>query len=498
VRFGGPPGVHVAFSKGRPSLDEKPAPVTVGLRPGYVYRVRLSGFPGRPGLTLFPTLEVVGSLHLPPHQRAADYPAPAVLTEEDVERVLAGSLVTKVIYLEDPEKALAVAAEDLPELSVPPGEDPLAQARESGRPVLLLRVGQRQFTAEEMAREVVAGTVLLPGDKGLSLPHAPPAGDPTLGPRRHEEECLHDGGDRGWPAGVDGQGRLGGLDPSDTVAEYRDSCGRPHLAVSNRVCLCVPRFAVVKCELPLAAHDVVLGVSGATKVLAQAQAQLRQPSLLAQQVKEPDALVGRERPSAWVKLVGPQRVVRLDVLQAHEMVMAPALEICLKELHQLTEVQRTEFVKQQKYAAELTGKAGAVSHEVVSGTAVAGCLKGVGVIRAEAEVRDVTVCCNEPPKAPDKPLILYKWVDCQAAKVGDVVTFYLKYSNHGGQPITDVAVSDSLTARLEYVPGSAKSNRDAVFTLQENEAGSMVLRWEVTGKLLPGQSGVVSFQARIR
>ena len=58
--------------------------------------------------------------------------------------------------------------------------------------------------------------------------------------------------------------------------------------------------------------------------------------------------------------------------------------------------------------------------------------------------------------------------------------------------------SDSLTARLEYIPGSARSDRDAVFTLQQNEAGSVALRWEITGVLQPGKSGVVSFQARIR
>ena len=79
-----------------------------------------------------------------------------------------------------------------------------------------------------------------------------------------------------------------------------------------------------------------------------------------------------------------------------------------------------------------------------------------------------------------------------------MVTFYLKYTNHGGKPISDVALSDSLTGRLEYVPGSARSDRNAVFTTQENEAGSVILRWEVTGKLLPGQSGIVSFQAKMR
>ena len=79
-----------------------------------------------------------------------------------------------------------------------------------------------------------------------------------------------------------------------------------------------------------------------------------------------------------------------------------------------------------------------------------------------------------------------------------MVTFFLRYSNHGGRPLTDVAVSDSLSARLEYVAGSAQSDRDAVFTTEQNEAGSVVLRWEVGGRLLPGQTGVLRFQAKVR
>ena len=84
---------------------------------------------------------------------------------------------------------------------------------------------------------------------------------------------------------------------------------------------------------------------------------------------------------------------------------------------------------------------------------------GAEVISAAVETRDFTVCCNEEPRVPDKPLVLYKCADRPAAKVGDVVTFTLRYSNHGGQPITDVAVSDSLTPRLEYIPGTCCSGR---------------------------------------
>ena len=117
---------------------------------------------------------------------------------------------------------------------------------------------------------------------------------------------------------------------------------------------------------------------------------------------------------------------------------------------------------------------------------------GPEVVSAVVETRDLTVCCNEAPCPPDKPLVLIKCADRHAANIGDVVTFLLKYSNLGGRPITEVAVTDSLTGRLEYVPGSAKANRDAVFTTQLNEAGSLILHWEVSGPLPPGESGVVT------
>jgi uncharacterized repeat protein (TIGR01451 family) len=126
-------------------------------------------------------------------------------------------------------------------------------------------------------------------------------------------------------------------------------------------------------------------------------------------------------------------------------------------------------------------------------------VEGLNLVSTTLTTADVTGICGEKPEClVDRPLLLFKWADRQEAQVGDLVTFYLKYSNNGSRPITDVAVSDSLTGRLEYIPGSAKSDRNAVFTLQENEAGSLILRWEISGRLLPGESGKVSFQARIR
>src|SRR5262245_21017053 len=59
VRFVGPPGLQVTFFQGLTAPRTHNAPATVGLRPGYLYRVKLSGWPQ--GLDLYPTLEVRGT-----------------------------------------------------------------------------------------------------------------------------------------------------------------------------------------------------------------------------------------------------------------------------------------------------------------------------------------------------------------------------------------------------------------------------------------------------
>jgi uncharacterized repeat protein (TIGR01451 family) len=196
---------------------------------------------------------------------------------------------------------------------------------------------------------------------------------------------------------------------------------------------------------------------------------------------------------------GLDRLVRLEVLDSYLVYQGPADLLGTPRVQQLTEVERLRLRKQVTLAHRLSEVQGL--HEAVQtkGPQVVGRVEGLNLVSTTLTTADVTGICGEKPEClVDRPLLLIKWADRQEAQVGDLVTFYLKYSNNGSRPISDVAVSDSLTGRLEYIPSSAKSDRNAVFTLQENEAGSLVLRWEISGRLLPGESGKVSFQARIR
>src|SRR5215207_1025049 len=178
VRVVAPDGSRVVFRPGTPEARTVAAPAVAGFRPGYGYRIQIAGLPDQPDRTLAPSFEVISSLHVPPGLRAEDFPATVVFTEDDLRRAAGGGMVTKVVYLEDPMQAPAVLTTPTQpaEFDVLPGHDPLEEARVRGRPMLIVRIGERDVTPAELAAVAVAGTVLAPGD--ATMP--PPAGPPTL------------------------------------------------------------------------------------------------------------------------------------------------------------------------------------------------------------------------------------------------------------------------------------------------------------------------------
>jgi uncharacterized repeat protein (TIGR01451 family) len=507
VRFSGPAGMRVVFFQGRAPAHALNAPVAVGLRPGYCYRVQLTNFPGLPQVSLYPSIEVRGSLNIGPKFRAIDFPATVALTSDDLESALHGNLITKVIFLENPDTAepTATTPGEILEASLPPSEDLVCEARRRGRVMLIVRIGSREPTFEELLAAAVPGTILYPDQRALSPAAAPPClpvacwpwFDPYLGPKHEDQECLHDGGDRKTPVAIDRDGALHGLDSEDTVAEFTDGKGCRGVVCSNRCCICAPRYLCLRSELPPAISESSLTVESNRLALSQVEIARLVPPLEAEQVKVPLGYTGRVRPSINLAQKGPALLVGLKVLQAHEVVIGPVELIATKQAITLTAVQKALLVRQMKFALELSGILRLAENVQVIGTAVVGRSERGEVVVGTLETRDITSCC-EVPLPPCKPLVLIKCADRSSAQVGDVVTFTITYSNHGGRPITDIAVSDSLAGRLEYIPESGESDRDAVLTMQENEAGSLILRWEIGGTLLPGQSGRLRFKAKLR
>jgi hypothetical protein len=110
---------------------------------GYIYRLRISDIQGRPGVVLYPTIEVAPST--PATDAYLTHNAiPVQFTAEDFDQVVdGGNFVTKVIYLPDPKyQELAIAGvETLVSTRLEPGVDPIIEADKRGTILLIVRLG---------------------------------------------------------------------------------------------------------------------------------------------------------------------------------------------------------------------------------------------------------------------------------------------------------------------------------------------------------------------
>lgn len=445
VKIVAPTGVRITALPGSPLAKQYGEQVLVGLRPGYAYRFELAGV-GREGQgMLYPEVEVRGTLVLRPGMRLMEHFAGIAFSNRDLDRVMNGTLITKVIYLEDPTKALPIRSNpDQPhEIPEETEEAAIRAAFEHGRLVAIVRLGNRKPTHEEFNRVAVANTVLLPGENYLAAPTSPPTlgwhgvplFDPILGPKWPGEECFTDGGDTFPRLGIRDDGRLGGLTPTDTAAEYTINDKRK-VATSNTVCICAPRFIV---------RRVDIGANGyASASRADARTSQSPPAML-HQLAMPRRIIAREKPLGLMAMIHAQ-------------------------------IQRG----QQRPGALVSQQGPRAIYQA----------DGVKAVVAAVETREVQ---------NSQEFELLKEVEpAENVKVGDEVTFTLRYRNNTGKPITDLVISDSLSGRLEYIPGSAQSDRPMNVTTSANEAGSVVVQFELPGTLPTNQAGVIKFKAKVR
>jgi uncharacterized repeat protein (TIGR01451 family) len=262
--------------------------------------------------------------------------------------------------------------------------------------------------------------------------------DPILGPKGPKEECFTDGGDKDDPLGITPDGRLRGLNPTDVGVEYSTG-GKRKVTTSNVVCICSPRFMVRRAEIVPGGVELPLVLAANVGVTGADFLRQRRAAMQEVALTRPSGLLGTVRPSAYVGKVGVAFFLGSERPLVVGQVQGVAVTAVVVEPEQLT---------------------------------------------AYPTLCPLTVTKSVDPPGPKEP--------------GEVVTITIRYANTGAKEVSDVVISDSLSARLEYVPGSAASDRPSNFTVAENEVGSTVVRWELPGTILPGQAGVVKFKAKVR
>jgi len=120
-----------------------PAPALAAIQVGNVYRLKIDQLSEYPGVELYPTIELLDRLH-PPAGRELEFPVPITVTDDEIRAVLEGRMVTKVIYLEQPDRADATRPTNASRTVIAsPRENILGLADEAGRPMAILRMGSR-------------------------------------------------------------------------------------------------------------------------------------------------------------------------------------------------------------------------------------------------------------------------------------------------------------------------------------------------------------------
>jgi hypothetical protein len=166
MAFVGPDGMHIQWDVSQPGAFDSPplvAPGRYNFPQAAIYRLKLSNITGRPGIELYPTIEIAPTL---PRTAAflAHNAIPVQFTEEDFDQVLSGNFVTKVIYLPDPEfQELALAGvETLVSTRLDPGVDPVVEADRRGAIMAVVRLGNKDLETPGSDPQAAAGMGFCP------------------------------------------------------------------------------------------------------------------------------------------------------------------------------------------------------------------------------------------------------------------------------------------------------------------------------------------------
>ena len=304
----------------------------------------------------------------------------------------------------------------------------------------------------------------------------------AIGP---SDEYLCDGGDFRSPAGVRHDWQIEGLEQEDTIAHYDTVDGRVVVKPSNRVCIYAPRFGAVRRVENLLVNHHRVGPGGIIDEMALAAAGRVDEATTSLQQHAPIASLGDQPANLFRTRVQAGGVHTKIVAADLETFLAPQLSL---DVMKIGIIDNGEKPRLAKAIISAISWASDVSAQVV--------IDGKQVHQQIARVQAGDVYGVDEPNSPRIRLI--KCASTGTAKLGEEVEFALRFDNVGDQPIGNVTIVDNLATRLEFVEDSEKSTVDAQFFTDANEGGSLVLRWEISEPLQPGEGGVLRFKARVR
>jgi uncharacterized repeat protein (TIGR01451 family) len=325
-------------------------------------------------------------------------------------------------------------------------------------------------------------------EAGVPLPYTPcgPWSPPGIRQPWPADEYIRDGGDEGLPTDVGRQREVLGLEMEDAVACFDTLDGRTVVEPSNEVFLYSPRFGAVRQVVGLMANEERQHAGGVhvpekldTPTTLQLAAGVKQNVQPNDEIaaRPPVAIRTEQKKDILSTAIGPRGFQ--SSYQAYENLA----------------IVRQGIVEMAEMPMLARGSNAAIAWSHTQAVQILLEPRGaMAEVKYDASMSVYTAV--SPPGCPK--LRLVKVASTPFAKPGDTVDFTLRFDNIGNQPLNNVTILDSLSTRLEYVPGSAQCSVEAKFCTQPNEGGSEVVHCGLSAPLDPGHGGVLRFRCRVR
>jgi uncharacterized repeat protein (TIGR01451 family) len=345
---------------------------------------------------------------------------------------------------------------------------------------------EEAFTGAPEAAGAVIGP---PGmEKGVPVPYTPtgpwsPPGISTPWPR---EEYLRDGGHVGPPVTPGNRGEIRGLQMEDTIAQFQTSDGQSRLQPSNPVYLYSPRFGAVRQVVNLQDEIQIQQASGLHEPVKLAMPATKDMVGLRQADVQVGDDLGAQPAGSFRTKLGFGAVSTALVPRGFQDGFKPYENLA---------VVRQGVLKESETAWLMRGSDAALAWSHKQSTQVVLERRGA-MVENSGEKAFAVYVTGTPPDCPR--LRVVKVASTSFAEPGDEVDFTIRFDNLGSQTIHNVAIVDSLSTRLEYIPNSAQCSLKAQFSTQPNEGESLVVRCQLTAPLKAGDGGVIRFHCRVR
>ncbi len=478
VKVVAPTGALIQFWDGNSFQPAGESSATLSMSVGGVYRIKITRIPRHEGVEIFPTVELTSRLY-PPAERVNDFPVIVEIPTDDLDQAIDGTLVTRVVYLENPETAMPYrqTAFEQPYFDVRPQDDPLQAAYRLGRAFAVVRLGSRIPDLTELQNGLGTGLQSCTG--------CPPDFETNQNSFRGADEYIYDGGDRNGKTIVAADWSLRGLDTQDTIAHFDTLDGGRVVAESNRVQIYAPRFAAVR---------QVSGAIAANAIDAAVLARKGLPNFEHSQ---------DQRSTTTMQNIQPRRNVATQVvtsfrdqtrgLIADDVWQATGFSNAFMPYEDFQIIRNGFLENAEKARLGIRIDAAETWNSNLQVQIANGKVKPL-VVRDALAAAETLV----DGKSVRPAIRLVKVASINYARPGEEVDFTIRFDNIGNEAIGNVTLVDNLTGRLEYIADSSQCSKKSELKIEKNSSDSQILRWEITDPLEPSDGGIIRFKCRVR